>query len=43
MSSDMDMVATRSIDGMKGFMDGEEITIDYRESFKLAMQINSEG
>lgn len=43
MSSDIDMVATRSIDGMKGFMDGEEITIDYRQSFKLAMQINSEG
>jgi hypothetical protein len=42
-SWDIDMVATRNIDGMKGFMDGEEITIDYRESFKMAMQINLEG
>ena len=42
ISWDIDLVAVRDINGMSGFIDGEEITIDYRESFKMAIQINLE-
>ena len=43
LSRTIDTVAIRNIDGMRGFIDGEEITIDYREALKIAMQLNSEG
>lgn len=35
----IDLCATRDISGCKGGRDGEEITIDYRESVKLAMEM----
>ena len=34
------LVATRDICGCRGGRDGEEITIDYRESFKIAVMLN---
>lgn len=39
----IDLVALREISGCHGGHDGEEITIDYRESLRLAMQINQEN
>lgn len=39
----IDLVALREISGCLGGHDGEEITIDYRESLRLAMQINQEN
>lgn len=39
----IDLVALRQIGGCHGGHDGEEITIDYRESLRLAMQINQEN
>jgi len=36
------LVAVRPISGCKGGQDGEEITIDYRESLRLALQLNEE-
>lgn len=38
----IDLVALREISGCHGGHDGEEITIDYRESLRLAMAINQE-
>lgn len=39
----IDLVALRQINGCLGGHDGEEITINYRESLRLAMQINQEN
>lgn len=39
----IELVALRHIAGCHGGHDGEEITIDYRESLRLAMQINMEN
>lgn len=41
--SGIDLIALREISGCHGGHDGEEITIDYRESLRLAIQINQEG
>ena len=35
-NNDIDLVATRNISGCKGGMDGEEITIDYRQALSLS-------
>lgn len=39
----IDLVAIKDIAGCHGGMDGEEITINYRQSLKLAMLINMEN
>lgn len=41
--SGIDLVALREISGCHGGHDGEEITIDYRESLRLAIAINQEA
>jgi hypothetical protein len=43
INGDIDLVATRSILGCHGGLDGEEITIDYRESIRLTREIGSRG
>ena len=42
-TSGIDLVALREISGCHGGHDGEEITIDYRESLRLAIQLNQEN
>lgn len=37
--SEIDLVATQFISGCKGGFDGEEITVDYREAYKLNLQL----
>ncbi len=39
VGNDIDLVAIKDIAGCLGGQDGEEITIDYREAFKLTMSI----
>jgi hypothetical protein len=39
MDEDIDLVAIKNISGCKGGLNGEEITIDYRESVRLTLEI----
>lgn len=40
---DIDLVAIKEIEGCLGGHDGQEITIDYRQAYRLAMQIHMEN
>lgn len=39
VGNDIELIATRKISGCVGGLDGEEITVDYRESYRLTMEI----
>lgn len=40
--TDLDLMAVREIGGCRGGLDGEEITINYRDAFKLKLEIGGE-
>lgn len=40
--SNISLAATKNINGCRGGMDGEEITVDYRKALKLTLEINKE-
>lgn len=39
IGSDIDLIAIRNIEGCRGGMDGQEITINYREAYALTLEI----
>lgn len=40
--NDIDLIATQKINGCKGGLDGEEITVNYREAFLLSKEIGGQ-
>lgn len=43
LGTDLDLIATRTIMGCHGGIDGEEITVDYREALKLSLELAREA